>query len=205
MFSGIVEGKGAVTEFSEKTHRLALRVPFRLEAVRLGDSVCVSGVCLTVVQIVAENTLVFDVAEETLRRTTLGTLRAQDSVNVERSLLVSDRIHGHFVFGHVDCIGRLVRRETDGLTERLVFSCEESFIKFLAPKGSVTISGVSLTVGEVDEKSFSVYIVPHTASLTTLSELREGDGVNLEADMLSRYVVRHLGERGLVRGGASER
>ncbi|RIL11458.1 MAG: riboflavin synthase [Proteobacteria bacterium] len=194
MFSGIVEEEAVVRLLSGAEHGRRLVVSSSLDhgQTKVGDSIAIDGVCLTVVSI-KDQELSFDVAPETLRRSTLGELKEGQSVNLERSLKVGDRIAGHFVFGHVDCTLRLTERNSDGDALRLEFDKPTQIGRMLASKGSVSLSGVSLTLGEVGSDYFSVYIVPHTAQVTTLGKLKPGDAVNLEVDMLARYVAAQVG------------
>ena len=167
---------------------------FSQSPVTIGDSICVSGVCLTVVKFDG-TTAYFDIASETRRVTILSSLAVGSRLNLERSLLVGERIHGHFVTGHVDAVTTVSqRREEGGNTVRFEFALPARLRRYVAPKGSVAINGTSLTVGEVSGESFSVYIVPHTLSETTFGELVVGSSVNVEVDILSRYVVQALGE-----------
>jgi riboflavin synthase len=157
----------------------------------LGESIATNGVCLTVREI-APSGFVADLSQETLARTTLGSLRARDRIHLERSLRVGDRVSGHFVFGHVDTVGRIAAldREGDGL--RLTVEHPGDFAVYVADKGSVAIDGVSLTVCDPAENRFSIALVPHTIEMTTLAERKPGDEVNLEADMLARYARRAI-------------
>lgn len=198
MFSGIVEESATVHLYDgdRQPARLVLRSKLDHAETKLGDSICTGGVCLTVVAKESDKDgatlLSFDLADETLRKSTHGQLAAGQRVNLERSLSVGSRLHGHFVFGHVDGVIELVSRTPDGACDRLEWKAPSELMKYIAPKGSVSLSGVSLTVGEVSEDSFSVYIVPHTDEVTTLSECQPGDKVNIEIDMLARYVDRIL-------------
>ena len=182
MFSGIIHHIGQIV--SIEGARLVLKTDIKAE---LGDSIAVSGVCLTVVEIDGDN-LSFDLASETLRKTKLGTLKAADRVNLEGSLEVGDKIHGHFVQGHVDAVAQLVSKKEENNTIRFEFSLPAEIKAFVAPKGSICIDGISLTVGEVEAESFSVYIIPFTLEETTFSNLEIEDSVNLEVDCLARYV-----------------
>lgn len=197
MFAGIVEESAVVRSISSGEPPVRLEIESALDhsGTQLGDSICIDGVCLTVVKNVrnGERTVLsFDVALETLRRSTLGSLTAGQRVNLERSLVSGARVHGHFVFGHVDGTGTLRRRERDGNCDRLVISFPKELRPYIAQKGSISLCGTSLTVGEVSDDSFAVYIVPHTNEVTTLSQLKVGQTVNLEVDMLARYVVNAL-------------
>ena len=193
MFSGIVEELAKVLELDKRDGllRLVLESKLNQSDTQLGDSICVSGVCLTVVAN-QSGQLAFDVSAETLRRSSLGELAVGDFVNLERSLALGDRLHGHFVFGHVDAVTELISSAPDGESYRLEFALPPELARFVAPKGSVTLAGVSLTIGEVSSNSFSVYIVPHTWNVTSLGKLEVGAKVNLEIDMLARYVERQL-------------
>lgn len=193
MFSGIVEESAKVAEFSklDGLARLTVRSGLDHSKTKLGDSILINGVCLTVVKKDGAE-LTFELALETLRRTTMGDIKAGDIVNLERSLALGDRLHGHFVFGHVDSTAKLLSREPDGGCERLTFSLPEEYRSCVVTKGSISLSGVSLTVGETGSDRFCVYIVPHTAEVTILSSLKPGDRVNIEVDMLARYVQASL-------------
>ena len=187
MFSGIVEAVGRIRGAAPTAAgtRLAIDSPF--ESLALGESVCVSGVCLTVVGI-SEAGFDADVSPETLRRSKLGQLRAGDAVNLERSLRVGDRLSGHLVFGHVDGIGTLVAAEADGDSLLLRFAAPPTITRYLVEKGSIAVDGVSLTVFDCREDAFSVAVIPHTADVTTIGRLQAGESVNLESDMIARYV-----------------
>ena len=190
MFTGLVEALGRVgaVETVGSGRRLRVVVPekpaWRLE---LGESVAVSGVCLTVVE-AGPGRLAFDLAEETLRVTTLGELGAGDPVNLERPLRFDGRLGGHLVLGHVDGIGRVtgIRPEGDGVW--LEVEVPRGLRPLLIPKGSVTVDGVSLTVAGLEESVFAVALIPHTLAVTTLGRRRAGDPVNLEMDVIGKYV-----------------
>jgi len=198
VFSGIVEEAATVASYRQSADEAKLVIQSRLDhsKTRLGDSICIDGVCLTVVAHDGKGALSFDLASETIRRSTLGGKKSGDKVNLERSLALGDRLHGHFVFGHVDARITLLMRKNEGTCDRLLWSLPPEFRHMVVSKGSVSLSGVSLTVGEVDDKSFSVYIIPHTSDVTTLQSLKVGDEANFEVDMLARYVNSALkGER----------
>ncbi|MEZ4754016.1 MAG: riboflavin synthase [Bdellovibrionota bacterium] len=193
MFSGIVEESGTIVELSSIGDGARLIVESKLDhqETKLGDSIAIDGVCLTVVKKEGSK-LTFDLAEETLRKTVLGELKAGSLINLERSLSLGSRVHGHFVFGHVDTVAELVAKSEEGNSVKLEFKLETNYLKFLAPKGSISVSGVSLTIGEVSAIGFSVYIIPHTGDVTTLLFKDVGARVNIEIDMLARYVNRML-------------
>lgn len=196
MFSGIVEEKALVAEISKVDPlRIVVQSSLNHSKTLIGDSISINGVCLTVVDN-QSGTLAFDLLEETLRCTCLGQLSPGSFVNLERSLKIGDRVHGHFVFGHVDQVITLKNRSYDGTSHRLLWTLPESLRALVVQKGSVSINGVSLTVGEVSKEDFSVYIIPHTANLTVLGEMVEGQQANLEVDMLARYVQAQIGARG---------
>lgn len=193
MFAGIVETLGDVAALVAKPPglRLVVRSPLIASDARLGDSIAVNGCCLTVVHIDGE-TASFDVGPESLRRTNLGQLLVGSPVNLERSLRLGDRLGGHFVSGHVDAIGTLDARLDDRDWTTCWFQVPAPLTKQMASKGSVAVDGVSLTLVEVQYDRFSVALIPHTLSATTLGRLAVGDPVNIETDLLAKYVERQL-------------
>jgi riboflavin synthase len=193
MFTGLVETIGMVTTAERRGPGLCLRVDLgpAAEGVRPGDSICLGGVCQTVAA-TDGRTAAFDAVAETLSRTTVGRWQAGTRVNVERSLRPSDRMGGHFVAGHVDGVGRVVEnRERDG-GWWLEIETPEALLPEIAPKGSIAIDGVSLTVVDVGPRAFSVTLIPTTLGATTLGAMAPGDAVNLETDVLAKYVRRAL-------------
>jgi riboflavin synthase len=169
----------------------------------IGDSIAINGVCLTVTSI-EHGRLSFDASSETLSSTGLGTLRPGDRVNIEPSLRADGKLGGHFVTGHVDAVGSIRRIEKDGETWRIEVSAPDEVLRYLVDKGSVAVDGVSLTVVKVFEEYFTLVIIPHTAMITTIGEKKTGDGVNLEADIIGKYVYRFLGrDQGGSEGGGS--
>ena len=193
MFTGIVEEAGRVISFAQgaASWRLQIAAGATLAGVALGDSIAVNGCCLTVT-LAQDGILVFDLLEETLRKTNLGALKPGSVVNLERSLAVGSRLGGHFVQGHVDTTIALLRFEKHGADLRLDFEMPPEFAGYIAYKGSVAINGTSLTIAEVREDSFTLWIIPHTASATNLGALHAGEQVNLECDMLAKYTARLL-------------
>lgn len=193
MFTGIVETTGVIiaSRIVPGGRRLAIRPAAWGGECLLGASVCVSGVCLTVAESSLPN-LEFDVIRETLQRTTLGRKRVGELVNVERSLRVGDRVDGHFVQGHIE--GKATVESVIATDHEYVIRLrpEPQLRPYLIPKGSVAVDGVSLTLADVDEHTFSVALIPTTLDRTTLGSLREGDGVNIETDLLARAVVHQL-------------
>lgn len=189
MFSGIVEAVGRIcrSEGTPAGVRFTIEAPF--DGLTLGESVCVSGVCLTVVGAPARAFDV-DVSGETLRRSKLGRLGVGSEVNLERSLRLGDRLGGHLVFGHVDGIGALTAKAPEGDSLLCRFVAPPEISRYLVEKGSVAVDGVSLTVFACRDGEFSTAVIPHTARATTIGSLRAGDEVNLESDMMARYVER---------------
>jgi len=194
MFTGLVESLAAVSraEDTGAGRRLAVRDPICRE-LAIGESVAVNGACLTVVGIDGDE-FEFDVGPETLLRTNLGALAAGDRVNLERSLRAGDRLGGHFVQGHVDAVGIIDARVRQGDWEDIWFRCPGELTRLMVPKGSISVDGVSLTLVKVEPERFSVMLIPHTQSATTLGSKKVGDRVNLEADMLAKHVAKLLGQ-----------
>ncbi len=191
MFTGIVEAMGTVRALDRTGGggwRLALRLPRGLGwELGRGESMAVSGVCLTMVHGEAGK-LAFDLAEETLRVTTLGDLHVGDPVNLERPLRLDARIGGHLVLGHVDGVGRVSAVRPEGEGRRITVETPAGLRPLLIPKGSVTVDGVSLTVAELEGSAFSVALIPHTLAVTTLAVREAGSRVNLEMDVIGKYV-----------------
>ena len=193
MFTGIVEELGTVAsvEGDEAGLQLQIEAPVLAPLSRIGDSINVSGCCLTIVA-VRGSTLVFEVVPESLRRTALGGLCKGARVNLEDALRAGEPYGGHIVQGHVDGVGELAERREEGIGLWLRFLAPANVQRYLIEKGSVTVAGVSLTVAELHDDGFAVAIVPHTLQVTTFGTLAVGDPVNLEADMIARYVERLL-------------
>lgn len=192
MFTGIVRELGRVQAVENgQTVRLRLEAPATAGNVAVGDSVSLNGVCLTATE-VSDGVLTFDAVQETLRRSTLGRLEAGAGVNVEPALRAGEPLGGHLVQGHVDGVGRV--RSAD--SETLEIEAPPDVLRYCVEKGSVAIDGVSMTIASLGDGSFSVAVVPHTREVTTLGALQEGDEVNLEADVLAKYVEKLLQARG---------
>ena len=192
MFTGIVAATGTLQ--SRQSYDGDLRIRFEVPSpmmlgCNVGDSISVSGVCLTMLE-PDETGFSADLSSETLDKTSLGDRRTGDSVNLELAMRVSDRLGGHLVSGHVDGLARLVSRVEDARSERFLFETEHHLARFIAEKGSACLDGVSLTVNEVEDKRFSICIIPHTLEVTTLGDLAVGDNVNLEVDLIARYLDR---------------
>ena len=192
MFTGIILAKGRIVSLEERGGDLELGVDaagLDVARIAIGDSVCVQGVCLTVTR-KRDSVFFADVSRETLSKTTLGKLKAGSNVNLEPSLRAGDALGGHMVSGHVDAVGLLGRIEQDARSWRLYFELPAALMRYVAEKGSICLNGVSLTVNQVDGVIFDVNIIPHTHEVTTLGELRAGDGVNVEIDVVARYLER---------------
>ena len=195
MFTGLVEGMAIVDGIAPEGTAVRLTIEFPAELrddATLGDSICLNGCCLTVVAIDGQ-TLAFEAGAETLAKTNLGRLQPGDRLNVERSLPVHGRLGGHVVQGHVEGTARVTAIHTDGTWVTMRFALPEALVRFVVPKGSIAVDGISLTVVDVVENVFSVALIPHTLESTTLGQRQAGDLVNIETDILARYVERMLG------------
>jgi len=197
MFTGLVESTVSLVESTKAG--TGKRMGFDLgglgEGVRIGDSIALNGCCLTVVEI-SGATCWFELGAETLSRTSLGKLELLHLANCERSLKVGERMGGHFVTGHVDGQANLDRRRDEGEWSYFYFTAPLSLLRQMASKGSITVDGVSLTLVDANDQFFSVALIPHTLANTTLGTLQVGDQVNLETDVLAKYVQRALGNNG---------
>jgi riboflavin synthase len=191
MFTGIVTDVGRVRAAVDRPggRKLEIETAFDTAAVEIGASICHAGCCLTVVD-KGPGWFAVDLSNETLEKTTLGGWKAGDRVNLERALKVGDELGGHIVSGHVDGVGLVSALRRDGDAWRVSIRAPKPLHRYIAPKGSITVDGVSLTVNEVDGEAFGVALIPHTWAATTLHELAPGDRVNLEIDMLARYAAR---------------
>lgn len=196
MFTGIVEARGEVLGIDAQGafSRLRIRSSMELADVREGDSISVDGACLTATRInAATGEFAADVSPETLKVTTLGSLKRGDSVNLEKALMLSDRLGGHLVLGHVDCVGQILEKQIAGTGFLLGFQVDSS--RYLIEKGSVAVDGVSLTVNKVLENRFWVMVIPHTGMMTGLTEKKIGDKVNIEYDMIGKYVEKFISKQ----------
>ena len=197
MFTGLIQSVGHVKALDSRGGDLRLTIDcgeLDLSAVTEGDSIAVSGVCLTALDL-RPRVFAADVSNETLAKTTLGALRAGDPVNLERSLTLATPLGGHFVSGHVDGIGRVRAISADARSQRWVFEVPEELRRYIASKGSIAINGVSLTVNELYPDGFGVNLIPHTLAHTTFGGLSEGAPVNLEVDLIARYVERLMASK----------
>lgn len=203
MFTGLIEDLGTVRELRRESSRVRLTVGTAIPTaeLRLGDSVAVNGICLTVVA-AGNGGFTADVSPETLERSTLGELTAGSRVNLERALRLSDRLGGHLVSGHIDAIATISERTQDRNAIRFTFRLPAAVNRLVAEKGSLAIDGISLTVNAVTEETFSVAVIPHTLAMTTLQEKKSGDRVNIETDLIARYIARLLGMEGAKPAGS---
>jgi riboflavin synthase len=194
MFTGIIQAVGTVKSLQSKGGDVALSIStgqLAMANVVLGDSIAVNGVCLTAVQL-GESHFVADVSRETLSLTSLGSLSTGSSVNLEKALTLQDHLGGHLVSGHVDGLGEVESRRNDGRSEWFKIKAPDTLAKYIAAKGSITIDGVSLTVNRVDGCDFEINIVPHTLQETIIGSYQAGTKINLEVDLLARYLERLL-------------
>jgi riboflavin synthase len=191
MFTGLIEAVGRVTACERRGAAVVLTIasPLPVSEIALGDSIAVNGACLTVTA-KRDAALTFDVSPESLTCTTIGSLRGGQSVNLERALRLGDRMGGHIVSGHIDCIGKLIRSNETDRNRVLEFVIPSENARYLITKGSVAINGISLTVNLVSQDRFSVNIIPLTQSATNLTALKIGDTVNIETDIIGKYVER---------------
>lgn len=194
MFTGIVETTGSVAALVRKQNLFVLTIkkPAEFNDVKIGDSIAVDGVCLTVTAI-KNGVLYFDLMKETLEATALKALRAGSSVNLERAMKAEARVGGHFVTGHVDAAGKIDKVRTLPNYVEYRIALRKELMRYVVPKGSVTLDGISLTVGEVKKKWFAVYFIPHTLSVTTIGKKKAGDEVNVETDLLAKYILKSRG------------
>jgi riboflavin synthase len=193
MFTGIIEGLGTIIEIrpAGREKRLTFDADFVLDQTKIGDSISVSGVCLTVIMIDGKRFQV-DVSPETFARTTFLRAKIGDRVNLERALRLSGRIDGHLVSGHIDGIGTVKRKQNTGNAVIFTIGVPESLSRYMVKKGSVAVDGISLTINNCGRDSFDVSIIPHTAKLTTMGFSKVGNPVNIETDMIGKYVERFV-------------
>jgi riboflavin synthase len=196
MFTGIIEEVGSIERIvgGSQASTLTIRASKVLESVQLGDSISVNGVCLTVTSF-QETRFTVDVMPETMKHTNLGALGCGDAVNLERALAVGSRLGGHLVSGHVDGTGRIAGRLQNANAVVFCIEADSALLRYMIPRGSVTIDGISLTITEVREQEFCVSIIPHTLENTCLRQKQAGDEVNLECDLIGKYVERLLDVR----------
>jgi riboflavin synthase len=193
MFTGLIEEVGSVLGVhpTDRGTRLQIAAPHVAKQIQIGDSIAVNGCCLTVTAHHGEQ-IAFDLLDETLACTNLNTLRRGGRINLERALSFGARLGGHFVQGHVDCAAHILAAEEHGADQRIEVELPAEFAHYVASKGSIAVNGISLTIAEVSERSFAVWIIPHTKSQTNLDAARAGNLVNLEFDLIAKYLERML-------------
>lgn len=189
MFTGLIEDIGTVTKMERRGEGILVTINFssELDDLKIGDSISVDGVCLTITHL-QDQSFSAEASAETVGRTTLGNKRSQQKVNLERALRLNDRLGGHLVTGHVDEVAKITAIIPEGSSQKITFQVTEKSVRCLVEKGSITVDGISLTVNEVKSDRVSVNIIPHTASHTTLGSKKVGDKVNIETDILGKYV-----------------
>ncbi len=200
MFTGLIEDLGTLRQLRRESEKVQLTVAARIPMTELviGESIAVNGICLTVMAF-GGGTFTADVSSESMTRTTLGELCPGDPVNLERALRMGDRLGGHLVSGHVDGVAVLLEKINDGNAVRLSFRLSAELNRLVVEKGSITIDGISLTVNQVADETFNVAIIPQTLAATNLHQRQTGSRVNIETDIIGKYVARLLGERGVVK------
>jgi len=192
MFTGIITDLGKVRSVTKTGDtRFEFTTSYDTSTIEIGASIACNGACMTVIE-TGDDWFAISASGESLSKTTMGTWKEGDAVNFERAMKIGDELGGHIVSGHVDGLAKIVSITPEGESHRFVFEAPDSLKNFIAPKGSVALDGISLTVNEVEGGRFGINIIPHTMQVTTLGRLKEGDSVNLEIDMLARYVARLL-------------
>ena len=201
MFTGLIEEMGTVKSIKRRVGSMELTIFGKkaTEDMKRGDSISINGVCLTVTQLPSYpvNQFSVDISPETLKKTNLGKLRTGEKVNLEKALKMGERLGGHFVTGHIDGVGIIKKKIKEGDTFLFEIEASDEIMNYIIPKGSVTLDGISLTVVDFSKNRFSVSIIPHTLEVTTLGLKKVGDRVNLEADMIGKYVVKLMKEKGV--------
>lgn len=203
MFTGIIEAIGKISSLESRGGDKRLHIDtgkLDMSDVKLGDSIAVSGVCLTAIEY-DSSSFIADVSGETLAHTILGDLSKGDRVNLEKALTPNSRLGGHMVSGHVDGVGEVISRSKDARSMRFTLRAPAELTRYIARKGSICVDGISLTVNSVDEDSFDLNIVPHTLEQTTMSDFESGRRVNLEVDVIARYLERLIMENGSIESG----
>lgn len=192
MFSGIIERQGKLIREERQGKQIALTFESQAwdKPLKRGESISVNGVCLTVTRLPKKNRFAVQAVPETLAQTTLGRLRLRELVNLERSLKWGERIGGHFVLGHVDGVGRVLRKKIHGKSFALWIEVPQAVMQHLVPKGSIAIDGVSFTIQKISGRTITVAVIPHTAKVTTVGRKKRGDLVNLEADVIAKHLAR---------------
>ena len=193
MFTGLIEEIGKISSFEaiDNSKKLTISAQKILEDIHIDDSICVNGVCLTVTRFTAKSFIV-QVVDETLSKTNLGNLKEHDSVNLERSLRPTDRLGGHFVQGHIDGIAKIIDIKPQSAGRLIQISLPDALKQYMIERGSIAIDGISLTIAQKDENVITIALIPHTLTKTTIGIRKNGDSVNIEADLLGKYIVQNL-------------
>lgn len=196
MFTGIIEEVGVVKKIDRKSGmaRLTVGADTVIEDIKVGDSVACNGACLTVVDL-GQDRISFDIMKETLERTNLGKAKVGEVVNLERSLRAGDRLSGHILSGHIDGMGTLVTKQFDGRNLVLRIATSADIMRYLVPKGSIACDGISLTISDLTKDYFTVHIIPHTLTMTNIDSKKVADILNIEVDLLGKYIYRYLAEK----------
>ena len=203
MFTGIIEGLGTITAIQPagKGKKISFSSDFSMEGLSVGDSIAVNGACLTAVRS-EKKSFAVDVSPETVVKTTFGTARIGDRVNLERALRLTDRIDGHLVSGHIDGIGTMSQKKHSGNALLVSITVSDSLTRYMINKGSVAVDGISLTINNLTRGGFEISVIPHTAKLTTLVSKKIGEYVNIETDLIGKYVERFMNEKQTPKTGA---
>lgn len=193
MFTGIIEDFAQIVSINKQKDcwQVILENPSILKESKIGESLSVNGVCLTIASKNSDGVLV-EIINETLNKTNLSFLKVHDKVNIERSLKLSDRLNGHFVQGHIECLSRIQSKKTDKNETKLIVEIKEEYLKYCIYKGSICLDGISLTISNIGDNTLELSIIPHTLNNTTLSFKKEGDYLNVETDMLSKYIEKNI-------------
>lgn len=193
MFTGLVQETGLITNIEQNNNSLILTIKASsvLNDAKIGDSIAINGACQTVTELKNDEFKVF-VSSETLRVTTFKELKTGSIVNLERTLRLSDRLDGHLVSGHVDCVGKFLNKRNNGDTVEMYFEIPNGFVKQTVKKGSISINGISLTIADINDNKIMIAVIPHTIENTNLKHLKSGDNVNIETDMIAKYVEKYL-------------
>ena len=193
MFTGLVQETGLITNIEQNNNSLILTIKASsvLNDAKIGDSIAINGACQTVTELMNDEFKVF-VSSETLRVTTFKELKTGSIVNLEKTLRLSDRLDGHLVSGHVDCVGKFLNKKNNGDTVEMYFEIPNGFVKQTVKKGSISINGISLTIADINDNKIMIAVIPHTIENTNLKHLKSGDNVNIETDMIAKYVEKYL-------------
>ena len=191
MFTGIIEDLCKVINIDKFANHINISISSKFDDIKIGASIAVNGVCLTVVDI-NERSLSFDVIKETLEKTNLKFIKCGDLINIERCMRINDRIDGHIVQGHIECLGELISKISNNGETKIKIKIDNNYMKYCIYKGSIALDGISLTISKIDNEYIECSIIPHTLNNTTLKIRNEGDMLNIETDMISKYIEKQL-------------